>query len=406
MKNTARALIVAAALALIAPSCVGSDREVPGGGLRATKVVGTVTVQPQAEPSRALREGDIVRPGWGIVSSPGASVRLEGGEKRAVELAGDTRAAVLGSRRMSLEHGSALGETGSGSLSFDVTGTNVRLNDGAARLVNELGTLHVGVYSGEAHVDLLGTVVDVPPLRQQDFLGGSAAERTPAPLELHPSDPWDRRLLGDVIELDTRLTQFKRGFNAEFGQQATDPVFFVAFVSLRRTAEVASTAQDDVTAGDTLIGLVFAQELAARDGNDARVGRYFSEMVAEFRLGATWGLIAKERGLDLRGLLPAVLDAIRRGTTPSSSGGGGGGSGGGGGGSEPTSRPTSRPNHGPKATPSPSPSPSPSSPPPCDILDRLLGNCPGASSNSSGGSPSGGTTSTCSIVGVLIDPEC
>ena len=403
MRNTARALIVAAALAVFAPSCVGGDRAIPGGGLRATKVVGTVTVQPQGEAARTLREGDVVRPGSALTAGPGARVRLEGGEKRALELAGDTRASILGSRRISLDNGSVLGETGEGSLSVDATGMNVRLNDGAARVIRQLGTLHVGVYAGDAHVDLLGNVVDIPAYRQQDFSGGSAVERTPVPLDLKETDPWDRRLLGDVIELDAKLNQFRRGFNAEFGGQAADPVFFVAFVSLRRAAEVAATAQEDVTAGDTLIGLVFAQRLAARDGNDSRVGRYFSEMTAEFRLGATWGLIAKARGLDLRLLLPAVLDAIRRGTTPAASGGGGTGGGGGGAGPEPTSRPTSRPRTGPTASPSPSPSPSPSSPPPCPILERLLGNCPDAGTTDTGGSGGG---QGCSIVGVLLDPEC
>jgi hypothetical protein len=401
VKHTARAFLVAAALALFAPSCVGGERAVPGGGLRATKVLGSITVQAQGSAARTLSEGDIVRPGTRITTGPGARVRLASGEKPAIELGGDTRAALLGSRRMSLDHGSALGETGEGSLSFDATGMNVRVNDGAARLVRGLGTLQVGVYTGEAHVDLLGTVVDVPRFRQQEFSGGVAVDRVPAPLELHDNDPWDLRLLGDVIALDARLTQFRRGFNAEFGTQGADPAFYVAFVSLRRAAQVVGTAQDDVTTADKLIGLVFAQRLASRDGTDTNAGRYFAEMIAEYRLGASWGLIAKERGLDLRLLLPAVLDAISRGTTPEPSGGGQGS--GGGGGAQPTSRPTSRPSPGPTPSPTPSPSPPQPPPPPCSILDRLLGNCRNQGAGGSGGSNS---APDCSILGVLLDPEC
>lgn len=401
MRRLARTLVLAAALALFAPSCVGGDRSVPGGGLRATKVLGSVTVQPQGGVSRTLSEGDVVRPGSGLQTGPGARVRLEGGEKRAIELGGDTRATVLGARRLSLAQGSALGETGQGSLSFDATGVNVRVTDGAARLIRGLGTLHVGVYSGEAHVDVLGNVVDVPRFRQQEFSGGIPVDRVPAPLELHDTDPWDLRLLGDVIALDARLTQFRRGFNAEFGAQGADPLFFVAFVTLRRAADVVGTAQDDVTTADKLIALVFAQRLAGREGTDARAGRYFSEMIAEYRLGATWGLIAKERGLDVRNLLPAVLDAIRRGTTPASGGGSGSG-GGGGGGTQPTSRPTGRPSPGPTASPSPSASPTPTSPP-CNVVDRLLGQCENAGTTGSGGS---GGSQDCSIIGVLLDPTC
>jgi len=128
-------------------------------------------------------------------------------------------------------------------------------------------------------------------------------------------------------------------------------------------------------------------------------------MVAEFQQGATWGLIAKERGLEMRLLLPAVLDAIRRGTTPAAapggSGGGGGGAGGGGGG--PTAQPTTKPKPKPSPTPT-GPAPSPSPTPPCMILDRLLGNCGGQASGTS--SSGAGGAANCSVLGVLIDPNC
>jgi len=403
MKRFGPVLLGAAALMLAATSCLGGSHRGGGGGLRATSVVGAVTVQTPGEPAHALRQGSTVAEGSALTTARDASVRLEDGEDLAVELAGETRATIVSSQRASLDLGAALAETAKGSFAFDSRGVGVTVSNGAARLDRRLGTLRVGVYKGSAHLDLVGRTADVPVYRQQDFAGGVPLERDPTPLTLDDRDPWDRRLLGDVLELDKGLAQFVRGFNSEFSQQALVPVFFTAFVPVRAAATVVATAPADVSAADKLIGLVFAQQLSARDGNDSQLARHFGEMVAEFQQGATWGLIAKERGLELRLLLPAVLDAIRRGTTPPPVPSGGAGGGGGGGGSTP---PTPRPTGSPKPTPSPSPTktPSPTPTPTCSLLDQLLQNCRGAQSSGSG-SPGGGAPN-CSILGVLLDPKC
>jgi len=392
-------LILAAALAVVAPSCIGGNHGAGGGDLRATRVVGAVMVQPPGESAHPLREGATVVAGSGLTTGRDAQLRMEDGGGRAVELAGDTRASVLSRSRLTLDLGSALGETGSGSMSFDSRGVGVRITGGQARLQRLLGTLRVGVYAGSAHVDMLGRAFDVPAYRQQDFAGG--IRRDARPLDINPDDPWDRLLLGDVIELDRALAQFGRGFNAQFGGQAAEPVFFTSFVSLRRVESVVGSAPGNVSAADKLIGLVFAQKLAARDSTDARVSRYFDDMLVELQQGATWGLIAKERGLQIPSLLPAVLDAIRRGTTPAVAAGPPGGGGGGGSSPTPTAQPTTKPKPTPTASPTPKPSPTGSSPP-CTFLDRLLGNCGGSQSSGTG---SGGTAD-CSILGVLLDPKC
>jgi len=405
MTRSVRALLGAAALMLAAPSCIGGDNAGGGDGLRATKVVGAVMVQAPGAASRSLREGGTVAPGSALTTGKDARVRLEAREGRAVELAADTRATIVAVDHLSLDLGAALAETGKGKFAFDSRGVGVRLSDGAARLDRRLGRLRVGVYKGAVVVDLIGRSVDIPAYRQQDFAGGVPLDRDPLPLALDDGDPWDRSLLGDVLELDRGLAQFVRGFNSEFAQQASVPVFFTAFVPGPAVEATANKAPADVTPADTLVGLVFAQRLAARSGNDANMQRFFAEMVAEFQQGATWGLIAKERGLEMRLLLPAVLDAIRRGTTPAAapggSGGGGGGAGGGGGG--PTPQPTTKPK--PKPTPTPTgPGPSPTPTPTCLILDKLLGNCGGRASDA--GSSGAGGAANCSVLGVLIDPNC
>lgn len=396
-------LVLCAALALAGTSCIGRGRNDAGGGLRAVQVTGAVIVQPAGQAARPLREGDGIAPGSIVKTGKDARVRLSTDGKQAIELAPETEATIRGAGGVSLDRGSALGEAGSRSLSFDSGGIGVQIASGAARLERLLGTLRVGVYSGAARVSLLGRGVDVPAYRELFFAGGIPVERSPKPLQLNAADPWDRRLLGDVLELDRELAQFGRGFNSEFGAQAAAPVFFVNFVPVPQAVATVAAAPVGTSAADKLIGLVFAQQIAQRDGNPAHVRTLFNALIAERRAGATWGLIAKERGLQLRPLLQAVLGAIRRGTAPASSPGSPG-SGGGSSPPPPSPGPTASPRPRPTRSPSPSPPASPTPTPTCGPLDRLLGNCDDASRSSSASGDAGGAR--CSIVGVLLDPKC
>jgi hypothetical protein len=394
-------LLLGAALAVAAPSCVGRGHGGTGGALRATQVAGTVVVQPAGQAARRLQEGDSVAPGTSVRTGHDGRVRLESGDQ-AVELAPDTQATIGPAAAVTLGIGRALAEAGAGSIAFDSLGVTVRVDQGATRLERLLGTVRLGVYSGQAHADLLGRTVDVPAYRESFFSGGIPLDRTPRPLQLQPTDPWDRRFLGDVLEMDRELAQFGRGFNGQFGSRANAPGFFAPFVAVPGVDSVIAVAPPGTTPADTLIGLVFARQLAARGG--ASVQDLFAGMLAENRAQATWGLIAKERGLVLPDLLQAVLEAIRRGTAPPPAGSGGRP---GGGGPAPTPTTTATPKPKPTATASPSPSPSPtkSPPPPCTLLERLINNC-SSSGGGSSGTGGGQSSSGCSIIGVLLDPNC
>lgn len=394
-----RLAVGATALMIAAPACTG-DGGGDGGDFRATSVAGSVTVQAPGEASHTLREGESVPAGTSLKTAPGARVRLESGG-RAIELDGESEATLLGPNKMQLELGRVLAEApGARTLSFDSRGATAQVTGGAARIERKLGRLSVGVYSGVARVDLLGRGIEVPRLRQLDIAGAVPLQRVPSPLQLSDKDSWDRRLLGDVLDFDANLSQYARGFNAEFGAEAVSSEFFTPFVTLTSYSLVDGPLRA-LEPADILIGLVFAQRLAARSANAARVKPIFDELRALFGLRATWGLIAKERGLDLRTLLQAVLDAIRRGTAPpapASSPGPGG--------PRPTSSPspTSSPRPRPTRSPSPSPSPSPT-PTECSVLDQLLGTCDQAGP---GGSGDGQASSSgdCSVLGILIDPNC
>jgi hypothetical protein len=396
-------------VALAAPSCVGRSRGGGDTGLRVAAITGAALARaPGAAGFTALRRDDAVPVGTEIKTSKDADVRLVAGAGRAIELGADSQATILAPARISLDTGRLLAEPGTGSgVAVESRGVAASVANGAARLERILGALRVGVYSGAARIELLGRGIDVPALRQVIVAGGIPLERDPRPLELNASDRWDRRLLGDVIDFDRELGQFGRGFDQAFAGRATAPAFYSGFVPLPNLAFVAP-ALPSFDASDVLIGLVYAASLAAQVRDAAAIPTLFAGLLDLRNRGATWGLIAKEHGLTLGQLLRAVLDAIRRGTAPAGGQQSGGGSaqGGGGGSTSPTPHPTTSPSPHPTPTPTASPTPPPP-PPPCSVLDRLLGNCGGGQSSSSGGGSPGGSGGTgCSLLGILLDPNC
>ena len=407
MKPVARVLACVVALAFAGPACVGHKGQRAGGALRAAIVVGDVTAQRIDGQAHALRVGETVATGESIRTGPAARVRLESGGGRALEFGASTSSTITSAKALAMDAGSALVETGGVPWNVDARGTGVGIPSGASRLELGLGVLRVGVYAGAAHVDLVGRGVDVPAYHELEFAGGIPVERAPRLLTLSDNDPWDRRLLGDVLEFDREIVQFGTGFDNQFAGDATNAVFYGSFVSVTNIASVTNcVASKPASASDELIGLVFAERLDRLDGSRYRVRTNFCSMLNERSGGGTWGLIAKERGLPLQPLLRDVLDSIKRGTTPEAAGGGGGEGGGGfGGGGNPSPQPSPRPTGSPKPkptqTPTPGPSPSPS-PTPCGTLEKLLGLCGGSSAGSSGAA----AQPNCTIVDALLDPKC
>lgn len=392
--------LAGAALVLGGSACLGNGGAASGGELRVASVSGRVTARPPGEPGlKVLAEGDRVPVGSEVHAEGDASVRLSGANEQSVELLDETRATLLAVNRVALDSGRVLAQAGERPVAVVSRGVTARTS-GSFKVLRGLGTLSVGVYSGSARVELLGRGVDVPALREVVIAGGIPLDRGAVPLSLSANDLWDRRLLGDVLDFDRELEQFGRGFNSEFGAAPRAPAFFAGFVPLPDLSFVGSGDPSEV-----LVGLIFSVHLAAREGGQAALPDLFSQLRTLREQGATWGLIAKEKGLDLRAVIGAVVDAIRRGTTPPappSSSGGGGSSGGSGGSGGPRSTPTPRPTSpSPTPTPTASPSPRPTQDP-CGVLERLLGQCSSSSSAGSGGGGSGG----CSVVGVLLDPDC
>jgi hypothetical protein len=408
-RRTTQVFATAVVLVVAGTGCFGRGGGGANGGFLVAEVSGSVVARSPGETARSLRKGDNVPPGSVLktAAEPDAFLKLEGDDKQVLELQNDTQITIGSARSATLEIGRALGEAGEGQpFTIASRGTAIRVaSAGVARVERLLGTLRVGVYRGSAKVELLGRGVEVPVFKEIVIAGGVPLEREPRPLTLLATERWDRRLLGDVLNFDRELTQFGAGFNSEFGAKPLAPRFFSAFVDLPSLSflrpELPTTEPAEV-----LVGVVFAELLSTRAGGPATLPGIFEELLGLRDAGASWGLIAKEKNLDLRLALEGVVDAIRLGTAPTpppgtgggGTGGGGGGSGDGGGGSTP----------GPQPSPSPTASPTeppPEEPPPpeeCSLLEILLGTCEQGASDD----PGAASAEKCSVVAVLIDPNC
>jgi hypothetical protein len=182
------------------------------------------------------------------------------------------------------------------SATADVTGT-ARVRQGL--------TLELGMYRGGAVVRTMTEMLGVPRLRRAIVAGaGGPAAVQIVPLVLDATDKWDRKFLGDALELDVVLTARSRGLTMQVaggGNTVLD--------------RVLATPQwkDALTVlGNTPIGeIVVAAELAraAKLPKDA-----VAAALALRSEGASWGLIALDQGVHS---IPQTFDGLDGVVVPS-----------------------------------------------------------------------------------------
>jgi hypothetical protein len=372
------------ALALLGAAC---GRAVAGGVLRAAEVSGDAQYQAAGETAwTVLRPGTALGPGSQVRVPSDGLIRLRSGDD-AVELTGG-RLRVEGPDKVVLIEGRSLIESGKNAMTIrdNDASLTARISKGVLRY--DLGQ-RIAVYRGEAEVRITQSY-PVPQLRE---LALGTGEPTLRPLNLDPEDRWDLRLLGDALELNRQIEVIGRSLEGIYGAQVRDPAFYEkrvtppTAVSFLRSGDLALGALlREVEPIDVLAGVVIGLRVA---GSAERLAESFRNVIALFRSGASWGVIAAE--LELPG--PEVVAGLEQALTPGAppqavqprpkpktvvvppSPGQPRPS------PRPTSspRPTQSPSPSPSPTNSPTPSPSPSPSPTCSPLDQILGNCTGSS---------------------------
>lgn len=235
----------------------------------------------------------------------------------------------------------------------------VSVAEGALR-VRRGASVTVGVYRGSPTLTARGRDVDgLRPLRQATITdsGSLPRELQPVSYDANAPDPWDKRFLGDAIDLDVQI-ELRRAAVAQ-GAPRTDLLPVVRELA----GDVPIDPARSVT--ETVVGAAIAGA-----GDDDEVATRWLETFAFRDAGAPWGVVALDQQADRGEVLGGLDDVVRRlrqrfggvaagtggggidvaiggdvlgggeGTTPSTGGGGGGsggdGGGGGGGGSQPT----------------------------------------------------------------------
>ncbi|MDP1820851.1 MAG: hypothetical protein Q8K58_13310 [Acidimicrobiales bacterium] len=305
-----------------------------------------------------------LREGSGTLTLPGGvTLELRQGLPGGVEdtrlLMGDTPELLAGDLLVVAPDGTAV----------TVGSSGVQVAGGAAQVSKPAGVeVSVAAYDTGVHIESGGQEREVIALREMQVPALGLPPDAPRPLQYEASDPWDRRFLGEAIDLGTRLEALAAGYtdNLARGQGRTVEFFRGVLPGLADEPDfTASLLDPDRPPGETLIGAAIA-DLGRRGSFLERW-----ELVFRFRgEHAAWGLVARDQGVDSLPLTTAVTEAVNDsplaiGPTRPTSG---------------STTPTTAPQRPPTATPPADPEPTtpttrppPTAPPPPDEDDGLLG---------------------------------
>lgn len=239
----------------------------------------------------------------------GARVRLLGGEARlslpgggVLELRRGTEV-VLGERPTLVSGELLVVPAAPTPLVVTVGGTRVTAL-GPARLERDLA-LSVASYSVGLRLESAGRRLAVAGLRQASVASLGDVPSRARPLDYDGGDSWDRRFLGNAIDLGAELEARSRGFSASLGPDEGRTIGFYRLLLPALEGEPGfgpSSLVGNRPPGEMLVGTALA--LGGRRGSFVtRLSEVFS-----FRDdGADWGLVALEQGV---AMAPGVVETV------------------------------------------------------------------------------------------------
>jgi hypothetical protein len=289
--------------------------------------------------------------------------------------------------------------TATAGTDVDSGGNRVHLDKGvdgasAARVSRSLA-VGAAVYRGTATFDSAGQTRVIPALRSLDVsaLGRPPAAASALKIDEAQTDPWDRRFLGEAIDLGRTLANYSTVYTQTLGagNGVTVGAYKKALPSLADEADFtpALVAASPHDSGETFIGAAIAS--LGRRGPFA--GRW-RETFGFRDAGANWGFVALDQGVASDPLLSAIQDALNAtqfqfalaaqppSTATTASAGPGGG---------PTTTPTTQPG-APTTTTPPTTPPTTTLLPPTGspVVDGLVKNVNDLLGGLAGGRPPGG----------------
>jgi len=212
-----------------------------------------------------------------------------------------------------LTTGDSLAKAATTALTVRTAMTDVAVSRGASRVVSSLA-VRAGAYTGALDIDSAGRQLHVPALRQAVVPTAGLVPDRPLPIAYEPSDSWDRRYLGEAIDLGGELASRSRGFAAQVPAANTTTADFYRRLLPTLSSEPAFTdalVDPERTPGETLVGAAIAER--------GTRGPFAERWAAVFGFrddGADWGLVAADQDVDRAPLLQDLDQAITRATAP------------------------------------------------------------------------------------------
>jgi uncharacterized membrane protein YgcG len=282
---------------------------------------GIATVQSPDGHQRAVRGTALLHTG-DIVEAVQGDLKLDLPDESAVEGRAPLTANATDAQptrlkvadRVEVLAGDAL-VTAQKGTEIDAGGNRVHLDrssDVSAARVSRSLTVVAGVYRGHATLDSAGQLRDINALRQFDVaaLGRPAGE--PKPLQVRDGDPWDRRFLGEAMDLTATLDDYAAGYSSRAlltpGEGRTAGFYRSVLPVVADQQDFFDSMIDEKRAGapgETLVGAAIAG-LGQRDSFAQRWSQVFSFHDDD----AGWGLVALDQGVSAEPLLRAMQEAL------------------------------------------------------------------------------------------------
>jgi hypothetical protein len=307
MRRFGALVAVVAGVAALGSGLVGcSSRALGPGEARLTVTSGRAEVASTGEnwqsahSDQKLHRNDRVRVLQGLSEVHFSS-------DRAVELRPGAELQV--SPEPTLLRGDVLATAKATALTVTAGNADARVRDGAAHVTRALGVTAAS-YVGDLGVTSAGRDLVIPALRQAGVPGPGLVPAAPSPLDYHADNPWDRRYLGDAIDLGDELQARSQGFTAQLapGEGHTAGFYRQLLPALEnQTAFTQAFLNPDTPPGETLVGAAITVQ-----GKNGSFPDRWRDVFAFHDQGARWGLVALDQHETRGPLLGEVDDALGR----------------------------------------------------------------------------------------------
>ncbi|HEV2756613.1 MAG TPA: hypothetical protein VG318_12660 [Actinomycetota bacterium] len=271
---------------------------------RVTIVRGNETIEVEDETS--LKPRDVVQ----TESSGEALVRLEG--DRLLTLASNSKIRVKDASSVESQSGSVLADAGDGIevqfSSFTASSPNgtIRIDRGvsATRVASYRGTVTLGA-PGEERLQVRSLFEAVP--------SANAVPAAPVPYDLDAGDPWDRRYLDHVVDLQEELDQLTGGLRTSIGNQRAGLGYFSTLAGGADVGFLRPYLRRPT------VNLLVGFTIASHD-TDRSLPASFREAFSLYKRGAKWAVAAAIMDVKLNAVVADLEDIATVAVASSSSG--------------------------------------------------------------------------------------